>query len=482
MVERSGAQIGKNAFLQSVSILLALMILAGVLTRIIPAGTFQRQEVDGRQVVLMESYTPTTQPNYPLWRWFTAPVEVLGSEMGLNIIVIVIVVFFAGIAFAVLDKTGILQAFISLLILRFGADKYRLLWMVSFGFMLLGATLGTFEEVVPLIPIMIVLAYSMGWDALVGLGISILATNMGFSAAISNPFTLGVAQNLSGLPAGSGLWFRLVIFVCMYLILMWFLDSYARTIEKDPRTSLLFSLDQKERAKYRDQRSFAAEVTQSQVSAIRFFAVFVGLIILSMLVVPSVASLADYSLPIVGILFLVGGVGAGVISGAGNAKIGSAVSDGLIGLLPAIPLILMAASIRFIIDSGGITDTILYQAAKPIQSLGAFPASLVYYTLALGIEFFIASGTAKAFLIIPILMPLADLVGLTRQTAVMAYIFGDGFANLAYPTNPVLLISLGLTSVAYPLWLKWTAKLWLAVIAATVVFLGIATLIHLGPF
>jgi uncharacterized ion transporter superfamily protein YfcC len=109
-------------------------------------------------------------------------------------------------------------------------------------------------------------------------------------------------------------------------------------------------------------------------------------------------------------------------------------------------------------------------------------AAVAVYVLALGIEFFIASGSAKAFLMMPILLPLADLVGTTRQTAVLAYIFGDGFSNMAYPTNPVLLIALGLTVVSYPKWLRWTAKLWLWVGLITLAFLAIAVAIHFGPF
>jgi uncharacterized ion transporter superfamily protein YfcC len=201
-----------------------------------------------------------------------------------------------------------------------------------------------------------------------------------------------------------------------------------------------------------------------------------------MLAGPFVPAISDYSLPIVGILFLIGGLGAGFISGAGGKKVWQGLVEGWGGLAPSVPLILMAASIRFIIDSGGVTDTILHAAAEPFQQLGAFPASIVVYALALGIEFFIASGSAKAFLMMPIVLPLADLIGVTRQTAVLAYIFGDGFSNLAYPTNPVLLISLGLTVVSYPKWLRWTAKLWLWVILATVAFLGIAVAIGFGPF
>ena len=151
-------------------------------------------------------------------------------------------------------------------------------------------------------------------------------------------------------------------------------------------------------------------------------------------------------------------------------------------IAPAVPLILMAASIRYILDSGGVTDTLLHAMAEPFSNLGSFPAALVIYFLALGIEFFIASGSAKAFLMMPIVLPLADLIGITRQTAVLAYIFGDGFSNLAYPTNPVLLISLGLTVVSFPKWIRWTALLWLWVFLVTVVFLGIAVAIHYGPF
>ena len=213
-----------------------------------------------------------------------------------------------------------------------------------------------------------------------------------------------------------------------------------------------------------------------------FFGLFLVLIFLTMLAVPFVPAISDYALPIVGVFFLLGGLGAGFLSGAGAGTVWQGLVEGLVGLAPSVPLILMAASIRYIIDSGGVTDTILHAAAAPFTQLGAFPAAVVVYLLALGIEFFIASGSAKAFLMMPIILPLADLIGVTRQTAVLAYIFGDGFSNLAYPTNPVLLISLGLTVVSYPKWIRWTAGLWLWVILVSVVFLGIAVAIHFGPF
>jgi len=483
MEQKAGAQIGRRAFIQSIVILFMLMIIAGILTLVIPAGEYTRIQVDGRETIDPDSFQFVDKPNYPVWRWLIAPIEVLGSESGLTVIVIIVVLFFAGGAFAVLDKTGTIRAFIGSIVRRFRDRKYTLLCMVCLAFMFLGATLGTFEEVVLLVPVMIALSYSLGWDALVGLGMSILATNMGFSAAIANPYTLGVSQQLAGLPLFSGMWFRIIIFVVIYFIFMAFLTAYARKIDRDPKASLVHGEDSAEREKYKNMNDASfTETDPKQNRAINFFGIFLLFILAVMLSGPFVPAISDYALPIVGILFLIGGLGAGFLSGAGSKTVWQGLREGLIGLAPSVPLILMAASIRYIIDSGGITDTILHAAAEPFTNLGAFPAALVVYVLALGIEFFIASGSAKAFLMIPIVMPLADLIGVTRQTAVLAYIFGDGFSNLAYPTNPVLLICLGLTVVSYPKWMRWTAKLWLSVILATVAFLGIAVAIGFGPF
>ena len=483
MEQKAGAQISQRAFIQSLAILFVLMMIAGILTLVVPAGQYTRIQVDGRETIDPASFQFTQRPDYPIWRWFIAPIEVLGSESGLTVIVIIVVLFFAGGAFAVLDKTGTIRAFIGRIVRRFRERKYTLLLAVSFAFMFLGATLGIFESVVLLVPVMIALSYSLGWDALVGLGMSILATNMGFSAAITNPYTIGVSQQLAGLPLFSGAWLRVIIFFVIYGIFVAFLSAYARKIDRDPRVSLVHEEDKAERKKYThlEDASFTEE-NPKQNHAMTFFGASLLLILVVMLASPFVPVISGYALPIVGILFLIGGLGAGFLSGAGGKTIWRGLVEGLGGLAPAVPLILMAASIRYIIDSGGVTDTILHAAADPFTELGAFPAALVVYALALGIEFFIASGSAKAFLMMPIILPLADLIGVTRQTAVLAYIFGDGFSNLAYPTNPVLLICLGLTVVSYPKWLRWTAKLWLWVVLATIAFLGIAVAIHYGPF
>lgn len=482
MEQPTGVQIGKRAFFQSLLILFVLMLGAGILTLAVPAGQYDRTLVEGREVIEPGSFRQIERPDYPAWRWLTAPAEVLWGPDSLTIITILVFLLMVGSAFAVMDRSGILKAAIGRIVQAFGGRKYVLLLVVSLFFMLLGAFFGIFEEVVPLVPLMIALAYMLGWDSLVGLGMSILATNLGFSAAITNPFTLGVAQGLAGLPTFSGAWLRVLIFLAVYGVLAVFLVWYARKIDRSPEASPVYAGDREARSRYAGADLAAGAPSAQLGRAGAWLLACLALIGVVLVAAPFVPPLSGFSLPLVGVLFFAAGVGAGWLSGMGGRALGKAVRQGLAGIAPSIPLILMAASIKHIVAEGGIMDTILHGASTAFSSASPVAAVLLVYLLALAIEFFVASGSAKAFLVMPILLPLGDLVGVTRQATVTAYCFGDGFSNLAYPTNPVLLICLGLTVVSYPIWLRWTARLWLAMLAVTVVFLAIAVGIGYGPF
>jgi uncharacterized ion transporter superfamily protein YfcC len=484
MSDKAGAQISARAFWQSAVILFVLMLGAGVLTRLVPAGEFTRVEADGRSLIVADSFRYVEQPNYPVWRWLTAPIELLWGPDAPTVIVIILFLLMVGAAFAALDRSGILTAAIGRLVQAYGHRKYALLLLISFFFMLLGAFFGIFEEIVPLIPLMVALAYMLGWDALVGLGMSILATNLGFSAAITNPFTIGVAQRLAQLPLFSGAWLRLFIFAAVYLVLAVFLLRYARRIEADPAASPVYHLDAALRKRYQGQSAAVLLATENRKlrPAGRWLLGSVGFILLILLLGPIVPFLADIALPLIGLIFLAGGVGAALRSGMTGRSALQAVGEGLAGIAPSVPLILMAVSVKHIVATGGILDTLLHEAAAAFGAAGPYPSAVMIYFLALGIEFFVASGSAKAFLLMPILIPLGDLAGVTRQVVVTAYCFGDGFSNLAYPTNPVLLISLGLTVVGYPTWIRWTAKLWLWILLVTLIFLWIGVAIGYGPF
>jgi uncharacterized ion transporter superfamily protein YfcC len=429
------------------------------------------------------SYQQIDPPNYPVWRWLTAPVEVLWGEDSTLVIVINLFILMVGGSFAVLERSGILKAGLGRIVTRYGDRKYYLLLLISLFFMALGAFFGIFEEVVPLVPLVLALSYYLGWDALVGLGMSILATNLGFSAAITNPFTIGVAQELAGLPLFSGSWFRIPIFISIYAVFAVFLYRYAKKVERDPTSSQVAGEDHQLSLKM-DDLSLAGEGEQDGKLRIAtvWFGVWLLLIVGVLFGAPFISFLSDIALPLVGLLFLVGGVGAGLLSATKSREVWKALGQGMAGIAPGIILILMAVSIKHIVVSGGIMDTILFRASELFQGSSPLVSAVLIYFLALVIEFFVASGSAKAFLLMPILLPLADLVGVTRQVTVTAYCFGDGFSNMIYPTNPVLLIALGLTVVSYPKWLRWTLPLWGVIILITILFLALGVLIGYGPF
>ena len=245
--QTSGVRISRKAFVQAVLVIFALMIVAGVLTRVVPAGQYARLDLDGREVIDATSFSYVERPNYPAWRWLTAPVEVLFAAGNLTVIAIILFIVLVGVAFAVMDHSGILKLAVGAIIRATGGRKYSLLLVITFFFMALGGFFGIFEEIIPLVPIVIALAYSLGWDSLTGMGMSVLATNVGFSMAVFNPFTIGVSHRLAGLPLFSGAGLRVIWFFIVYAILAAFLRRHARRVELRPEASPVYNEDQRER-------------------------------------------------------------------------------------------------------------------------------------------------------------------------------------------------------------------------------------------
>jgi len=307
---------------------------------------------------------------------------------------------------------------------------------------------------------------------------SLLSTGFGFSAAIANPFSIGVAQGIAGLPLFSGAGFRAMVFVVIYSILVSFVILHARRVERGRVP--VWPEEEAARARY----SQSAGTTQAATPrrAILWAACCLGAMLAIVVLGPVLPALRSYSLPLIGLAFVAAGIGSGLLAGMGGRRTLRTLVSGIGGMAPGVILILMAMSVKLIVAEAGIMDTILHSAATRIAATSPSVASLLLYGVTLGMNFLIGSASAKAFLMMPLLAPLADLVGLTRQVAVTAFCFGDGFSNLVYPTNAVLLIGLSLTSVSYPRWFRWTILLQLLVLAVTVAFLLLAVSIRLGPF
>ncbi len=475
--ENAGLQISVKSFITSVIILFVLMMGAGVLTYVIPSGSFERVVVDGVEQILPGTFEYTNQGGLAVWRWFTAPIEVFWSEDAVTVISIIVFICIIGGTFTVLDKSNMLKFIMGGLVNKFKDSKYKLMASLILFFMAFGSIFGIFEELVALVPIVILLSYALGWDSITGLSMSALAAGFGFSAATLNPFTLGIAQNLAGIPMFSGIVFRIGVFAICYGMLYWYTSRYAKKLEVNPKLSSVYEEDFAQKSKYSDNTQ--DEVIENAAylgKAVKIFVASVVIMISFIVLGFFVDGLSGILLPVMALIFLVGGLlSARAANYGGNIR--KDFIAGIGAIAPSSLLIMMAMSVKLIITNGNIMDTILYFASETIADMGAFGAAIMIYVLVLCMNFFISSGSAKAFLLIPIIAPLADLVGLSRQIAVQAFCFGDGFSNLLYPTNALLMITLGVTVVSYTKWFKWSFPLQLLMSLVNMGLLVVAVMI-----
>lgn len=435
----SSLNVSTKTFLSAIIILSLLLIGAGILTQIVPQGTYDYTIIDGQETIVANSYHEIDGQPLPFIKWLTAPFAVLTTSDGLIIITIILFLLIIGGSIGLLNESQVLTSIITSIISKFYKKKYLLLQMITLIFMSLGAFIGIFEEVIPLIPLVLTLSQGLGFNVLTGLGISLFATGIGFAAAVSNPFTIGVAQKLVNLPVFSGSLFRFVIFIISYLILAYFITQYAKKHE------------------VKQAEKVATKVTGSK-TAVKWFAFWISILMVIILLSPFVSIISAYNLPIIGLIFLISGIGCGLISGYSVKRTSLIFLNGAKGLLPGVLLILLASGVKHIIQTGQIMDTILYQVSNLVLEANTFTAILLVYLLVFIMNFFIGSGSAKAFIIMPIVAPLLDMLGVSRQLGVLAFQFGDGFSNVLYPTNAVLLIGIGIAGVSYSKWFKWVIK------------------------
>lgn len=440
--EKKGLDISVKSFVTAIAIIFILMVLTYGLTFVIPGGEYGRMiDASGNTVIDTEAGFRNIEGGIPFWKWLLSPILVLGSEGNGSLIAVIAFLLVIGGIFNSLDRSGLMRYMLDKITWHFGTNRYKLLAVVSLFFMAMGSFIGSFEEAVPLVPIVVALAIRLGWDALVGMGMSLLAIGCGFAAGICNPFTVGVAQELAGLPMFSGILFRLLAFALIYTLLIGFLTIYAKKIEKPIESD-----------------AYDFEPNKAMDQGLICFAGILGFGIILVLSSIFITVLQDLNMIIVAVMFLAAGIVSVKKSGMSNCQLGSTFFNGLTSVLPAVLMILMANSIKFTMTEAHILDTILYSAVEIAGTLPRWTVILFIYAVALVMNFFISSGSAKAFLLMPLIVPIAQLFGISTQLCVVAYAFGDGFSNVFYPTNPVLLISLGLANVDYSTWAKWSGK------------------------
>lgn len=467
--DRRKALLELRLFLSTIILLAVLIICAGAASYIIPAGEFVQQDVGG---AVQQVYTPLDQAPVPVWKVAASPLLSLTGKNGPKVIVLLLFIFIIGGSFAIMNKSGILPRVLSELVNRFAARRRLFLIVTIVVFALMGSCLGVWEEVTPMILIFVPLARRMRWDSLTGVAIPFAATGFGFAAATFNPFTIGTAQRLADLPLFSGLSLRLPVFLITLVLLILYMLAYTRRIEQDPAKSLT-SAEDSQFAAVDAYDETTLSTGQLRPALLFMGACFLGIVavVLGGTVVPIIQDLA---FPLIALLFLIMGFGVGLFSGQPVRAVLRYFKEGLLDFAPAIILILMAAAVSYLIQEGQVMDTILNAVARQAAGVSKEAAVLLIFAFQTMMNFFIPSGSGLAMLTIPILAPLGDLIGVTRQTVVLAFQFGDGFSNLLWPTNPLLLIALGLAGISYRDWFKWVLPLQILLALVCIGFLILA--------
>lgn len=478
-----GLHIDKKTIISITAILMAVYILAGVLTQVMPRGEYNTfvDESTGKASITTESeYAPLEDYTMPVWKIIAAPVMVFldegTSDTGMTGLLIIAFIVLMGGTFLLLDRCGVLKYMVAVVIKRFSHQKYLLMAVLSFFCMALASTAGILEESVTLVPIAVAISLALGWDSMVGLGMSLVSVAFGFTAATFNPFNVMTVQKLAGdVEIFSGLWLRLVTFVFVFLGLYAFLFFYAKRIEKNPEKSLSYESDKVLREKYTVSDVDAIYNDKVTSKAGKAFLICLGLAFVCIITDFVTGAGGVVSMGGIAVFFVAGGIAAALITGLRGKNLLSGFGEGIKAVAPAIPLILIVISVAYILNTGKIMHTILYYIHNLIDGMNPYAAILLIFIFIALLEFFIGSGTAKAFLVMPLVLPLAHLIGLSSNSVVLSFCLADGFTNLLYPTSGIMIIAIGLVGVSYAKWLKFSWPLFVieGIISVAVMMLAV---------
>lgn len=512
----------KKKFPHTYVIVFFVIVLAGVLTWVVPGGAFEREtiQVNGvdREVVRSESFhyignSPQT------WQIFSALFD--GFVDKADIIVFILLI---GGAFWIMNQTKAIDIGIhtflrhtkklekNRLIRRLGIDNIIIVLLMLI-FSIFGAVFGMSEETIAFTIIFIPLAIRMGYDSITGACMCYVAAHLGFAGALLNPFTIGIAQGLSQLPLFSGIEYRLFCWVVINIVGISFVLWYARKIRKNPKRSIVYQEDaywreltgnQEVQVAYHTPRSGWFVFGALQLVLIIFSVLYpettmkVGhasatlpiiLILTALFLVSSVLFLRKsvhffiinlliftIAFLIVGVmgyqwyvmeiatLFFVMGLASGLAMGYGANTLTKHFLDGSRDILSAALIVGLAGGIIIILKNGHVIDTLLHYVSVSLKEMGKYGTISVMYVIQTGINLIMPSGSAKAALTMPIMSQFSDLIGVSRQATVMAYQFGDGFTNMITPTSGVLMGVLGIARIPYDKWFRWIAPFMLVLI------------------
>ena len=464
-----------------VFIFLSIIILfCSILTHIVPSGSFERTtrqygEIE-QSVVVPDSYKEIPK-HYSIKGLFidekvdgkSSPISFLGLLTAIpkgmqQSAALIFFIFIVGAVFNIIIRTGTINAVLFFLIQTFRKTPTKLFFLVFLGLSLLTSFLGVVSELIPLIPIFLLLAKEFGHDRMFGFALITLPIFIGWSAAITNPFNVTIAQQIAELPLGSGMGLRAVLFVVFIAVGFSYLMRYGKRVKNNKNNSLM------------PDDSFIIEGVKSiekESFTKRHFLILATLLVGYSIIMISVQTIGW------GLIEMTGGfIGIGIlvilISGLSGDDSMNAFVKGLETMIIPALVVGVARGISVVMQEGLIIDTILFHTSDMLLTMPKYIAveGMLFFQSIL--NFFIPSASGQALVSMPLMTPLSDLVGVSRQTGVLAYVLGDGISNIIIPTNGVLMAMLGLATVPFEKWFRFVLPLFLILMVIAMLALFVA--------
>lgn len=457
---------GKSKFkMPHIYVILFLFgLVAAISTYLIPAGEFDRVEIEGgRTAVDPESFRYTEATPTSLIDFVTAiPRGLIDAGE---------VVFFTliiGGMFMVLRESGIIEIAVDKLARKFSKRSILIIPVLVTVFASIATLIGTAELSLVYIPVIIPLIIALGYDSMTAAAIALCGTVVGYTVGVLNPVNTGLAQTISEIPTFSGLGFRLVLFVIVLIVASLFVMRYAKKVQQNPEASLVYEEDSEKRETY----SSIADHEPLKANG-RQLAGAVVIVLFFLVLIWGVTTQGWFMIEMAG-LFIIMGITVGLVAGMNLTAISEAFTKGFRDVLMGAIIVGLARSIAVILEDGQVMDTIVNGLGSVVGGLPPVFAAAGMYFVQLIINFIIPSGSGQALVTMPIMAPLSDMLGVTRQTAVLAFQLGDGFAHILYPTSGYFMAALAIAGVEWHKWIKFFLPLFLILMGISLVALIVA--------
>lgn len=447
-----------------------ILLFVTILTWIIPAGVFDRvlDEKTGRNIVIATSFHNVEQTPVSIFRMFSAILTGLIEASD--------VIFFTLISYGymcMLIHVGTFNSAVGTLIRVLGKKEKFLLPVLIWIFALMGASFGMYEEAYGFIPVVMGISIALGYDGLLGAVVVMGSVGVGFAGAFVNPYTTAIAQGIAELPLFSGIQFRIVCFIVFTSAFTIFCMRYAHKIKKDPTKSYVYGDDFKHLANVSREELISRKMSTKDIISL---IIFIG----------SIVTFVYGSLEFgwyfeeISAIFIISMLLVGLVNKMTLSETCEKVVNIYKDIIYACLVIGIARSIIIVMREGQIIDSVCYHMSSILLNLNKMLSAMGMVVIQNLLNFFIPSGSGQAATSMPIMTPIADIIGLNRQIAVVAFQFGDGFSNLFWPTQAA--VDCAIAGCSLTKWYKFFGPLFLVLLFLQFIMISVAVFINLGPF